>query len=158
MDPVRVFRVPDPLPRARVVSGARVADGVEGLAAVLDPQFDPAREILLATGSPVPPRPGAAGNAWVSEERADRVVLEAELADAGYVVLADAYDPGWRATLDGAPVSLLRANLAFRAVKAPAGRHRVEMVYRPRAFSWGLVVSGLTLLVALVLVAQRPRP
>ena len=156
VDPVRVFRVPDPLPRARVVSGARVADGVEGLAAVLDPLFDPAQEILLATGSPAPPRPGAAGSAWVSEERADRVVLEAELRDAGYIVLADAYDPGWRATLDGAPVTVQRANLAFRAVRAPAGRHRVEMVYRPRAFWSGLVVSAVTLLVALVLVAWRP--
>ena len=158
VDPVRVFRVPDPLPRARVVSGARVADGSEGLAAVLDPRFDPAREILLATGSPAPPRSAAPGSAWVSEERADRVVVEAELSDAGYVVLADAYDPGWRATLDGAPVTLLRANLAFRAVAAPAGRHRVELVYRPRAFSVGLAVSALTLVVALVLVARRPRP
>ena len=33
--------------------------------------------------------------------------------------------------IDGAPEPLLRANVLFRAVKAPAGRHEVRFVFRP---------------------------
>jgi hypothetical protein len=155
VDKVRVFDVPDPLPRARAVGGARVADGIEGLATLLDPEFDPAKEILLPAGAPAPP--GSPGSVRISEERADRIVLEADLREAGYVVLADAFDPGWRATLDGAPAPLLRANLAFRAVSTPGGRHRVEMVYRPRAFWAGAAVSLAALLVTIGLVLRRDR-
>lgn len=153
-DPVRVFGVPDTLPRARAVAGARVADGTEGLALLLDPEFDPAKQILLPAGAASPPA-SPPGSVRIAEERADRVVLEADLREAGYVVLADAFDPGWRATLDGAPVPVLRANLAFRAVQAPAGRHRVEMVYRPRGLWVGVAVSAAALLVTLVLGARR---
>jgi len=156
VDRVRVFGVPEPLARARVVAGARVADGVAGLATMLDPGFDPTREVLLPEGAPAPPSSALPGSVRIAEERADRIVLEADLPDRGYVVLADAFDPGWRATLDGTRVPLLRANLGFRAVSAPAGRHRVEMVYRPRALWIGLAVSAAALLTALVLVL-RPR-
>ena len=83
--------------------------------------------------------------------RPDRVRLDVEAERAGYVVLADAFDPGWRATLDGAAVPLLRANVAFRAVAVPPGRHVVEIVYRPRAVTLGLALTLLTL--ALVGVA-----
>jgi hypothetical protein len=153
---VRVFSVPEPLARARVVAGARVADGVAGLATIVDPGFDPTREVLLPEGVPAQPSPEPPGSVRISEQRADRIVLEAELQDPGYVVLADAFDPGWRATLDGTAVPLLRANLGFRAVSAPAGRHRVEMVYRPRALWLGLAVSVTALLTALLLLL-RPR-
>jgi hypothetical protein len=46
--------------------------------------------------------------------------------------------------------------MVFRAVALPAGRHVVEMVYRPRAALIGLGVTALTL--ALLAVALlRPR-
>jgi hypothetical protein len=153
-DPVRVFAVPDPLPRARVVAGARVADDASGLATILDPGFDPASEVLLSEGAPAPASSAPSGSVRISHERADRIVLEVETDGPGYVVLADAFDPGWQATLDGAAVTLLRANLAFRAVATPSGRHTVELVYRPRALWAGLFVSAASLLAALVLLAR----
>lgn len=140
--PVRVFRVPDPLPRTYVVGGARVADGRAALELLLDPGFDPRREVLLPEG---PSRPAAPppGTSRIIERRADRVLIEADLHEEGYVVLLDTYDPGWRARVDGRPSRLLPANLVFRAVRLDAGRHRVELVYRPRAVMLGLASSTL---------------
>jgi len=57
--------------------------------------------------------------------------------------------------VDGRPAPLLRANVAFRAVAVPAGRHVVDMVYRPTAALVGLVVSGITL-AALVVAFTAP--
>ena len=73
----------------------------------------------------------------------------------GYVVLADAYDPGWRTEVDGRPATLLRANVAFRAVAVPAGRHLVESSYRPRAVSLGLAVSAASAALALAAAWSR---
>jgi uncharacterized membrane protein YfhO len=69
----------------------------------------------------------------------------------GYLVLADTWYPGWRATVDGAPTEVLRANHAFRAVRLEAGEHVVDMVYRPTSVLVGGAVSLAAL--ALLLVA-----
>jgi uncharacterized membrane protein YfhO len=50
-----------------------------------------------------------------------------------------------------------RANLAFRAVAVPAGRHVVEMRYRPATVPTGVVVSAVTLLAGVV-AAWRAGP
>jgi hypothetical protein len=149
-DPIRVEAVPEPLPRAYAVGGARVADGVHGLMALVDPAFDPRREIVLPEGRPRGVPDGFRGQARIVRESATRVLLEAELAADGYVVLADSHDPGWRARVDGRPAPLLRANVAFRAVAVPAGRHAVEMVYRPAAALAGLAASAITAVALLV--------
>jgi hypothetical protein len=149
-EPVRLFRVREPLARAYAVSGARVADGAPALAAIADPAFDPAREVVLAEGAPAPIRPAFSGRVRLLSLRPDEVRVEAELSEPGYVVLVDAYGPGWRATVDGRDAPVLRANMAFRAVRVDAGRHVVSQVYRPWSVALGLVVSGATLAGALL--------
>jgi uncharacterized membrane protein YfhO len=85
------------------------------------------------------------------------VEIEAALDQPGYVVLLDAWDPGWRATVDGSETPVLRANVAFRAVAVPAGRHRIELRYRPRSVLAGLLVSATVLLAAALLAVRRSR-
>jgi hypothetical protein len=143
--PIRIFRVPDPLPRAYVVGDARVADGEAALDAITDPAFDPRRTVLLAGGPVLPPREPITGDCRILELEADRVRVEAFLSGPGYVVLVDAYDPGWRVFMDGREVPLLRANVAFRAVQVPAGSHQLEFRYRPRSVIVGIAVSALSL-------------
>ncbi len=154
-EPIRVWRVPGALPRAWVVGCARQADRRAAFEAFLDPGFDPAGEVVLAERVTGGSRCGPAGTSRFVTSRPDRVRLEVEAERAGYVVLADAFDPGWQATVDAASAPLLRANVAFRAIAVPAGRHVVEMVYRPRAVSLGLALSLLTM--ALVAVAAVTR-
>jgi uncharacterized membrane protein YfhO len=90
--------------------------------------------------------------------RPDRTVLAADLSRPGYVVLVDTFDPGWRATVDGVPAPVVRANLAFQAVAVPAGTHRIELVYRPRSLLVGLALSGAALATALVVGRRRAAP
>jgi hypothetical protein len=159
VEPLFVFRVLDPLPRTYAVGAARRVDGLVGeLRALAEPSFDPAREIVLPAG---PALPAAAapftGNSRIVELRPDRVRLEADLNAPGFVVLVDTHAPGWRATLDGLPAEVLRADVAFRAVAVPAGRHVIEYVYRPRSITAGLVVSAVAALAALAAIALERR-
>ncbi len=154
---IRVWRVPGAFPRSWVVGGSRVAEGRRAFEILSGAGFDPAREVLLAEGVARDAAPGFAGSSRVLRLASDRVVLEVEASSPGFVVLADAFDPGWRATVDGRPAPIRRANVAFRATAVPAGRHVVEMVYRPREVFVGLTLSGASLLVILALVAWRGR-
>ncbi len=153
-EPIRVFRVEEPLPRTYMAEGVRVVPDGDALAALVDPRFDFRREVLLAEGPP-PRRPGSdsAGESRVVSYLPDRVQLEVSARRAAVVVLLDSYDPGWRAWVDGQPARLLRVNVAFRAVAVPAGDHRVEMRYRPPALFLGLALSALTALTALLAMA-----
>ncbi len=146
--PVRVWRVPDPMPGAFLV-GAALPEPAEGPIRLLaDPQFDFATTVLLEpTAPPHPSPPDFRGVATVRASRADRLVVDVQASHAGWLVRADAFDPGWSARLDGAAVPLVRANVLFQAVAVPAGAHRVEMVYRPAAVRVGLwlTLAGLAL-------------
>ncbi len=153
-EPIRVSRVADSRPRAYAVGAVRVATGDEATRDLLDPAFDPAREVVLEHDAPS--RPPMSGDVRVVAETADRVELEADLDGDGYVVLVEGFDTYWRATVDGKPVPVLRANGIFRAVAAGAGRHHVVMRYRPWPIPAGLGLSGLTWL-ALGVGAWRAR-
>ncbi len=146
---VRTYSVVRPLPRALAPAGVRVVQGQEAFATLVDEGFDPLREVVLASGRPSPP--GAGGSVSIETLGFDRVVLDARMDAPGHVVLLDAYDPGWRARVDGRPAPVLVANLAFRAVPVPAGRHVVELLYRPVEVEIGLgvtLVSALGMLLA----------
>jgi len=159
--PILVFRVPDPLPRTYAVGSARVARGRTAIQTLLDGSFDASRELVLSEGPPRQAGASFSGTSRILELRPDRVLLEAELNEPGYVVLVDAHDPGWRASVDGEKTEVLRANVAFRAVRVPAGRHLVELVYRPTSVVVGLLVSavaGLLGLIALTMGVLRVPP
>jgi uncharacterized membrane protein YfhO len=55
------------------------------------------------------------------------------------------FAPGWRADIDGEEVAVRQSNLAFMAVDVPAGKHIVELSYRPHSLLLGLWISLLTL-------------
>ena len=155
-EPVRAFRVPDPLPRTYAVGASVRADGGAALALLVRPDFDPRRTVVLADGPEQEAPAGFAGSSRIIERRADRVALRAELAAAGFVVLAESWETGWRAWLVGRPVPVRRANGTFRAVEVPAGVHVIEFRYRPPAAIWGAIVSTSSLLTGAVL-AWRSR-
>jgi uncharacterized membrane protein YfhO len=84
------------------------------------------------------------GYVRITHEEPRRVVLQAELAQAGYVVLSDAFVPGWRAEVDGRDVPILPANLMFRAVPVPAGAHQITFLYHPASWVAGAALTLLT--------------
>jgi hypothetical protein len=143
------------LPRAFWVSSARrVSDG-EALAAIASGAQPFRHTALLAEGE-------AAVNPWCDgsavrfvEDGPNRVVLDVKACGPGYLVLADAHYPGWRASVDGREVPIWRANFMFRAVAVGGGAQRVELRYAPASFRVGLAISALSLLAAALAWRRR---
>jgi len=153
-EPVHVFRVPAPLPRAYLAGQARAVAGDDALRALGDVGFDPTTTVILDADAPLSAASGSGGSARIVEARADRWRVATQSAAAGYLVVLDADDPGWRAAVDGAAAPVRRANLLFRAVEVPAGAHMVEMTYRPPSVSVGLGLSGAAAVVSLALLRR----
>ncbi len=94
----------------------------------------------------------ASGEAVIAADEPERVVVRVSADRAGWLMLLDTYYPGWQASLDGAPVEIVRANGAFRAVAVPAGDHEVVFNYRPASLRTGAAISGTGLAVWLGLL------
>ena len=69
----------------------------------------------------------------------------------GVLVLADAFYPGWRASVDGQAAAIYPANVLFRGVPVPAGEHTVVFTFEPSGWRLGLAVAGLGILLMAVL-------
>jgi uncharacterized membrane protein YfhO len=75
----------------------------------------------------------------------------------GYVRLADPYDAGWRAQVDGADAEIYVADHYLRAVYVGPGEHEVVFTYDQARAVWPLRLSLLALLGALGLLASAWR-
>ncbi len=155
LGPYTIYENADPMPRCFVVGHAQTlqpaTDAVRQLA-----ELDPRRAVLVDRDV-LPPGPRQSFRpAEMVEYTASRVIVRATLDAPGYLVLSDAYYPGWTAHIAGQPAAVLPANLAFRAVALPAGRHAVEFRCRPPSFQAGAFLSALTIL-GLVIGARRRR-
>jgi uncharacterized membrane protein YfhO len=86
-----------------------------------------------------------------------RVAVDAQ--GAGHLVVADALQAGWEATLDGEPVPLVNADHGMVAVAVPAGSHTVDLTYQPEGRRAGLALSlaGVVSLLAVWVVGGRWR-
>jgi len=73
----------------------------------------------------------------------------------GVLVLTDQFYSGWRATLDGQPADLYRADTVFRAVCVPAGDHVVRFEYRPLSLYIGMIVSAISWLAIMFLAINE---
>ncbi|MCA9612419.1 MAG: hypothetical protein KC586_06635, partial [Myxococcales bacterium] len=157
-----VTRLPRALPLVYVVprtSSRRVSSRQDALAHVREVapaplalvEDDP--EAPLAFGSDLPETARAAEDV-VLERDALRFVVDAP--SAGYVVVNQAWYPGWVGEVDGVAAPVFRANGFVRALPVPAGRHRVALRFEP-ADAWTRSLLLGTWLVALLVLFWRRR-
>lgn len=153
--PFQIRRNPGALPKAYVVPRAAVVDGEATLGALL--RSDPREQVLMAV-DPLRDRPGrrqAFTAASYESDDPDRVDVRVTTEAPGFLVVLDTWMPGWSATVDGRPATVLRGDHAFRVVALPApGRHRVVFRYRAPGLRAGAVISLATLLGLVGLVAS----
>lgn len=150
-----------PMPRVQLVHDLRrVADEEAAFAAVTDPGFDPTAAVVIEAAAP----PVAAAPAGAAERVAavtpvpERVEIDATVAASAMLVVGQNWFPGWEATVDGAPATVVRVDYTFQGVALGAGRHAVTLAYRPRSFRLGVAVSIASLaLAAAWIVTGRPR-
>jgi hypothetical protein len=130
-----VYENPRALPRVMLFTDWRQADFAAMLRDGWPADVDPARTALIEKAIPPLPPAGesAAAAVRINSYANTEVVIDATAPRGGLVVLNDIWHPWWCVELDGAPAEMLKANLLFRAVRVPPGRHTVRFTFRPFA-------------------------
>lgn len=132
-------------PRASLFTGWDVVSGPEAAAAaVASPGFDAAGSVVLERDPGIPPAPGVdPGTAvyrMLGPEDAE-VVVHARVP--AVLLVRNAFDRNWTASIDGRPAPVLPADHALQAIVVPQGRHVVRLGYRDPAVRVGLAGSAL---------------
>ena len=139
------------------------ADPTDLVRHLADPGFQP--DLVALSEVPIPGlesagSAGRAGRATLRVHEDERVVVAVEPERAGLLVLADAWYPGWKASVDGRERPIHRVDHAFRGVVVGPGDREVVFTYEPASFriGVGLTLAALALLGALAPVLHRTRP
>jgi hypothetical protein len=152
---------PVALPRTWVLNHAVVLESKEERLKVLaGGPWDPWKTVILESfpqEAPPVPTLRAAGKSKVLSKRPGYYEIEAENDADAYLVLSEAYYPGWRAEVDGRAVDVLPANHLIQTVRLPAGKHVVRFEYRSRFFGLGCAMAALAALVPVGFLVRRYR-
>ncbi len=122
----------------------RVMGPGDALAALASPMFRPGRTVVLE-GDTLAEVPGTTGQVTRVEVGWNWSTWEFWADGEGVLVVSEMDYPGWRATLDGTPIALDRANYALRAVSVPSGQHTLRLEYWPVTFYAGAAISLVAL-------------
>jgi hypothetical protein len=164
----RVYLNEGYFPRAFVVYRAKVVPQAEAaLGRLTEPGFD-LRNVVVLEETPPPEHvlsadvpTGDKETIEITDYRLNNVTLRTRTPAPGYLILADANYPGWRATVDGQEAHVYQADYVLRAVYLPPGEHEVRFFFRPASLVFGAGVSATALFMWLGLLlydARQQRP
>lgn len=85
------------------------------------------------------------------------IEVETNSNSDGYLVLSDIAYPGWLAKIDGVETNIILSDYVLRGLPVPAGRHNIQLEYRPIALLSGIGVSILGSILLAAVVIRRLR-
>ncbi|MCZ7527340.1 MAG: YfhO family protein [Acidimicrobiia bacterium] len=144
-----VYAVTEALPRLQLLDRCEVVpDRAGALARFTDPGFDASRVLLLeedelgeSADCVRAPSRSDPGRAEVVETDLSGLRVEVDTDDGAWLLVREAWGPGWRATIDGRAADVVPGDVLFRAVRVPPGRHVVELRYEPPGFRSGVALA-----------------
>jgi len=150
------------LERAFLAENYQVCDsGFEFQVIMERPDFNP-RDLVLLDESPSLPadwrQPENVGGEKVDQVNIliyepERVVIQVKSGKPQFLVLSDAYYPGWEATVNNRETKVYRADYALRAVPVGAGESIIEFRYKPDSILIGAGISAGSIITFLGILA-----
>lgn len=160
-DTVYLYRLNAPNPYAWLTPIAVKAPDNQVLATVLNPRFDATRAALFDTSANVnasvgvqalPPPLSVTASVRHYEPGKVQIDLSAPAPTGASLVVSENYYLGWKATADGKPARIGRADYTLIGVELPSGARSIELIFtsasyeRGKAITWFAIVLGLLML------------
>ena len=151
---VNVFENSRAYPRFFLVGAVVGSRDVSDAARMIHAQeVDPSRVAVVLDGDvghfaglAGPATSNELGTVDLLEYLPNEIRLRVRASRPAVLVATETYWHDWRATVDGEPARLVRADGMFRAIAVAAGVHEVRMFIVPEQLYWGAAVSGVGLL------------
>ena len=100
---------------------------------------------------------GPTGKVTIDSYAPRHIALSAKASGPALVVLADAWDAGWVARVNGEEVPVERVDHSLRGVWIDAGSSSIEFSHEPSSIRIGLACGAVGVLASLLLLLRRPR-
>jgi hypothetical protein len=123
----------------------------DGLSLMREEAFDPAQHAVVH-GDQLPIG-SSGGTVALIEESATTLAFAVQAPSDSWLIVRDAWYPGWQASIDGEPANVYRANVMFRAVRVPAGESTVRLSFTPTLWYGSIIAGGIAWVAALLLGA-----
>ncbi len=155
---VDVYLNTNAMPRISLITDpVFVPDPDSAFAAVHDPAFNPAAQVVLESQpSAVSRQPSANTNLYYTAYAPGQFTIVAQTPAPAYLVLAEVWYPGWVAALNGRPAPIVRADTAFMAVLLPAGESTVSFRFTSPLLTLGAILTLATLLASVFVLFRIP--
>ncbi len=79
------------------------------------------------------------------EYQPNHLVYSVSTSKESVAVFSEIYYPQWKATLNGEPIPIARANYVLRAITIPEGEHRLEMTFNPESIKKTEIIAYASL-------------
>ncbi len=152
----QVFENKDVFPRAFLVNQYAVASNPQKiLDTMFGLHFDLRQAVVLEQNPKL--KLSGQGTAHISSYAFGKISIETNSSGNNLLFLSDTDYPDWQAYVDGRQTPIYRADFAFRAIYVPKGAHKVEFIYNPLSFNFGILaaVFGLVLMAILTGILRR---
>nr|NIP86480.1 YfhO family protein [Planctomycetales bacterium] len=118
-------------------------------------KIDVGQAALVARPLDLPP--GPPGQVQTLKKSPGQLSLLAVAPTRQLLVVAESFHPGWQALIDGQPAAVRRVNGDFIGCEVPAGRHHVQLGFRPASLKKGTTFTccGLGLMLCGFLATRR---
>jgi hypothetical protein len=146
-----IYQRLDALPRIRWASRTVVETDQDSRIRMLASGTVAPDTVVLST--PGPAADNAQADGRVADDGTDVITVQVDAHGAGYLVVADADQTGWSATVDGTPAALVAADQGLVAVAVPAGTHSVSLRFTAPFGTAGGWIAGSTAFVVLLTFA-----
>lgn len=149
------------LPRAKIYNEFKVFNTENDLLAYMkSPDFDYYKTIVLEKqpklSIDISDSNDISNNkVEIKQYEMNRIELESETNKNSILLLSEIYYPAWKAFVNGIETEIIRANYCLRAIELPAGKNKIEFIYKSESTEKGKSISLITLgLTSLLLIGS----
>ena len=128
----------------------------KAIEAVFAPDLDLRKEIILEK-DPGIGKSNDPGEANIVSYTPNNIEIDVNAKNESLLFLASNYYPGWKASIDGKEIPVLKANYTFKAIPVQKGKYAVKLSYDPWSFRLGvyLAIIGLMGLTSIILLSRN---
>jgi tetratricopeptide (TPR) repeat protein len=148
----RIYRINDYIPRVFFITNVQKADESWIISALRNNEFNPKEILYLSEEFPEVPPLNSESKTEIKHYSPHKISIDVSSEADGFLVLSDAYYPGWKCYVDGKEEKIYKAYAFLRAVYIKKGRHRVEFIYAPFSYKIGKIITITTLIISAVIL------
>ena len=140
------------LPKAFYVDSLVYANSAQEAIDAIKSPFNPHKFAVVEGAQNLKANPDTTASVSVTTYRPREIEMKTSRKTDGFLVLSEIYYPaGWKATIDGNEVPIVKTNYVLRGLSIPAGNHTITLTFNPTTYTVSTTVTWIaTILIYLI--------